>query len=142
MEFSVSLGVIFAVLLRVQFAVPFAEFLRVTFRMFFLTVPRTRLRGQRFVMHFVGQGVGFLGRILVIVFPLVFLIVLVIGIQRLLQLFEFGGLYVRFGHRFDRFRPLFGLGLRFFVLGLGQLFGERCDFFVRKTCAIRGVRVC
>ena len=90
------------------------------------------LRGQRFVMHFVGDGVSFRRRVLVIVFVVVFVIgvlvafsiTFVIGIQRFLQFFEFGGLYIRFGHSFDRFGPLFGIGLRFFVLGLGKLFGE------------------
>ena len=108
-----------------------------------------RLRGQRFVMHFVGEGVGFRRRVLVIVFLVVFVIgvlvafsiTFVIGVQRFLQLFQFGGLYVRFGHCFDRLGPLFGIGLRFFVLGLGKLFGERAYIFLGKAGAIRGMRV-
>ena len=100
-------------------------------------------------MHFVGDGVGFLRRVLVIVFLIVFLIIFliaflisfVIGVQRFLQLFEFGGLDKRFGHRFDRLGALFGIGLRFFVLGLGQLFGERGYFFLGEACAIRSMRV-
>ena len=51
-------------------------------------------------MHFVGDGVGFRRRVLVLVFLIVFvisfLIVFVIsfliGVQRFLQLFQFGGL--------------------------------------------------
>jgi hypothetical protein len=88
-------------------------------------------------MHFVGEGVGFLSRGLVIIFVIVFLITFVIsvliGIQRFLQLFEFGGLYVRFGHGLNCFGPLFGIGLRFFVLGLGKLFGKRAYIFLGKT---------
>ena len=106
-----------------------------------LPVSGRRLRGQRFVMHFVGDGVGFRRRVLVIVFLVVFVIgvlvafsiTFVIGIQRFLQLLEFGGLYIRFGHGFDRLGPLFGIGLRFFVLGLGQLLGERGYIFVGKA---------
>lgn len=108
-----------------------------------------RLRGQRLVMHFVGDGVSFRRRVLVIVFLVVFVIgvlvafsiTFVIGIQRFLQLFEFSGLYIRFGHRFDRFGPLFGIGLRFFMLGLGELFGKRVYIFLGKAGAIRGMRV-
>ena len=80
-------------------------------------------------MHFVGDGVGFLRG------------VLVIGIQRFLQLFEFGGLYKGFGHRFHRLGPLFGIGLSFFVLGLGQLFGKRGYIFLREAGAIRSLRI-
>ena len=96
-------------------------------------------------MHFVGDGVGFLRRVLVIVFVIAFLITLVIvfliSVQRFLQLFEFGGLYKRFGHGFDGLGALFGIGLRFFVLGFGKLFGERGDIFLGEVRAIRSVRV-
>lgn len=89
-------------------------------------------------MHFVGESVSFRRRVLVIVFliarfVIVFLITFVIAVQRFLQLFEFGGLYIRFGHCFDCFRPLFGFGLRFFVLSLGELFGKRAYIFLGKT---------
>ena len=140
MEFFVSLavllGVLFPVIAFVTFRVLYAVLLRVTIRMFFLTVPRRRLRSQRFVMHFVGKGVGFLGRVLLIVF----VVILLIGIQRFLQLFELGGLYKRLGHRFDRLRALFGIGLRFFVLGFGQLLGERGYIFLGKDRTIRSGR--
>lgn len=100
-------------------------------------------------MHFVSDGVGFRRSVLVIVLvfifligvPIVFLITFVIGVQRFLQLFEFGGLYIRFGHRFDRLGPLFGIGLRFFMLGLGKLFGERVYILIGKAGAIRCMRV-
>jgi hypothetical protein len=100
-------------------------------------------------MHFIGDGVGFLRRFLVIFLVFVFLvgvlivllIVFLIGVQRFLQLFEFGGLYVRFGHRLDRLGALFRIGLRFFMLGLRKLFGKRGDFFLGEVCAIRSVRV-
>jgi hypothetical protein len=154
MEFSASLAVFlrvyFPVIAFVTFRVLFAVFFRVTLCVsFFVTVPWWRLRGQRFVMHFVGKGVGFLGRVfvfvflivLVITFLIVFLITFLIGVQRFLQLFEFGGLYVRFGNRFDRLRALFGIGLRFFVLGFGKLLGERGYVFLGEACAVRGVRV-
>ena len=84
-------------------------------------------------MHFVGEGLGFRCRGLVIVFLVVSLISVLIGVQSFLQLLEFGGLYIRFGHCFDRFGPLFGIGLRFFMLGLGQLLGERVYIFLGKT---------
>jgi len=101
----------------------------------------SRFRRQRFVMHFVGDGVSFRRRVLVIVFLVVFLLsvliifsfTFLIGVQRFLQLFEFGGLYVRFGHGLNCFGPLFGIGLRFFVLGLGELFGKRAYIFLGKA---------
>jgi hypothetical protein len=59
-----------------------------------------------------------------ITFEIVFLISVLFAVKRFLQLFHFGGLHKRFGHRFDRLGPLFRIGLRFLVLGLGQLFGK------------------
>ena len=112
-------------------------------------------------MHFVGDGVGFLRRVLVVILLIVFLITFVIvflitfvivflisvlicfliGVQRFLQFLEFGGLYVRFGHRLDRLGALFRIGLRFFMLGLGKLFGKRGYFFLGEVRAIRSMRV-
>ena len=137
MEFFVSFGVFVRVLLlRAPLPAPapraFLGFFSVTFGL-----PWRSLRGQRFFMHFVGDGVGFLRRVLVIVFVISFLI----GVQRFLQLFEFGGLYKRFGHCFDRLGPLFSIGLRFFVLGFGKLFGKRGYIFLGEVCAIRSMRV-
>jgi hypothetical protein len=129
-QFFVSLGVFLFGSFSVLLAESFAVFFRVAFRVFlFGSLPWRSLGGQRFVMHFVGEGVGFLRG------------VLVIGIQRFLQLFEFGGLYKGFGHRFNRLRPLFGIGLRFFVLGLGKLFGQRGYIFLREAGAIRSMRI-
>ena len=105
------------------------------------SVRRRRLSGQRFVMHFVGDRVGFLGRVLMIVFVIGLLVSVLIGVQRFLQLFELGRLDKWFSHRFDRLRTLFRISLRFFVLGLGQLFGERGYVFVGKAGAIGGMRV-
>src|SRR4029077_7963851 len=105
-------------------SVPFSRFWR-------------RFRGQRLIMHFVGDGVGFLRRVLVILvlivylivfcitFVIVFLIGVLIGVQRVLQLFQLGGLDKRFYSGFDRLGSLFRIGLRFFVFGLGELFSER-----------------
>jgi len=118
LEFFVSFGMFFAVFLTVLTFLPLRVRFYATFSMF-----RRRFRGQRFVMHFVGKGLGFLRRVLVIL----------IGVQRFLQLFQFGGLYIRFSHGFDCLRPLFGIGLRFFVLGLGKLFGKRAYIFLGKT---------
>jgi hypothetical protein len=115
-EFLVSLGL--GVFIPGFWRVLFSTLFPVNFSVFIPGLWR-RLRGQRFIMHFVGDGVGFLCR------------VLVVGIQRLLQLFEFGGLYKGFGHCFDCFPPFFGTGLRFFVLGLGELFGKRGYIFLR-----------
>ena len=96
-------------------------------------------------MHFVGDGVGFLRRILVILFVIAFLITLVIvfliSVQRFLQLFEFGGLHKRFGHGLDGLGALFRIGLRFFMLGLGKLFGKRGYIFLGEVSAIRSMRV-
>src|SRR5580700_619779 len=116
-----------------------------------------RLRGHRFVMHFVGDGFGFLRRVLVVVFAIAFLIgvlivfsisVLIIlsisvlvAVQRFLQLFELRGFHKLFGHRFDGFGAVLCVSLRFFMLGLGQLFCERVYVFVGKACAIRSMRV-
>src|SRR5580704_13835905 len=102
-----------------------------------------RLRGHRFVMHFVGDGFGFLRRVLVVVFAIAFLIgVLIIlsisvliAVQRFLQLFEFRGFHELFGHRFDGFGAVLCVSLRFFMLGLGQLLGERGYVFVGEACA-------
>src|ERR1700688_1262454 len=100
------------------------------------SVCRRRVRGQRFVMHFVGERVGFLRCVIVIVFVIGLLVSVLIrvliGVQRFLQLFELGRLDKLFSDRFDRLRTLFGIGLRFFVLGLGQLFGERGYVFIGK----------
>jgi hypothetical protein len=126
-----KLCVFFCVLALVSFPVGFS-------------VTGRRLCGHRFVMHFVRKGFGFRRRVLVIfflvVFPITFVLSFLIGIQGFLQLFEFGGLNVRFGHRFDGLGALFSVGLRFFVLGLGQLFGEGVYVFLGKACAIRSVR--
>ncbi len=96
-------------------------------------------------MHFVGDGVGFLRRVLVILFVIAFLITLVIvfliSVQRFLQLFEFGGLHKRFGHGLDGLGALFRIGLRLFVLGFGKLFGERGDIFLGEVRAIWSLRV-
>ena len=56
-------GVFFRVFFSVLFSMSFRVFFHVLFSVFW-----RRLRGQRFVMHFVGDGVGFLRRVLVIVF--------------------------------------------------------------------------
>src|SRR5580692_265230 len=121
-------GLAFCGALSVNFAVPFS-------------VRRRRFSGQRFVMHFIGERVGFLGRVLVIVFVIGLLVSVLIGVQRFLQLFELGRLDKLFSDRFDRLRTLFRISLRFFVLGLGQLFGERGYVFVGKAGAIGGMRV-
>jgi hypothetical protein len=129
------------VLFAVQFVVQFAVFLAVRFQVSFrvafglavlVTVFGRRLGGQRFIMHFVGEGVGFFRRVFVIV------LVILIGIQSFLQFFHFGWFHVRFGHGFDGFGALFGIGLGFFVLGFGELLGERGDVFVGK---VRDMRV-
>ena len=156
-RFSMALfmnpGVLFSVSLDRLSCVPFRVFGR-------------SLRGQCLVMHFVGDGVGFLGRIhvvsfvvffvisfliipvitfmtgVLIVFVIISPITFVIGVQRFLQLFKFGGLDVRFGHRFNSFGALLGVSLRFLVLGFCKLFGERGYVFLGKAGAIRGRRVC
>jgi hypothetical protein len=127
-EFFVTFrGVLFSVLPFV----PFAMF-------------RSAFRGQRFVVHFVGKGVGFFRRVLMIGFVVGFVIFFavgfLIGVQRFLQLFEFCGLDERFGHRFDRLGPVFGVCLCFFVLGFGKLLGERVYILVGKAIAIRSDR--
>jgi len=91
-----SLGVFPRVFSPVLFSTSFF----VLFQVFFPMSWR-RLSGECLVMHFVGDGVGFFRRFLVIVFAIIFAIAFLIGIQRFLQLFEFGGLDIRFGHRFD-----------------------------------------
>ena len=63
-RFSVNLGVFPRVFSLVLFAVSFFVFVSSVF----FPVSWRRLRGQRFVMHFVGEGVGFLRCVLVIVF--------------------------------------------------------------------------
>jgi hypothetical protein len=127
-HFSVNPGMFPCVFSAVLFSMSFF----VLFQVFFPMSWR-RLGGQCFFMHFIGDGLGFRYCFLVIVLVIVslirvliaLLITFVIGVQRFLQFFEFGGLDIRFGHGFDRFGALFGVSLRFFVLGLGQLFGER-----------------
>ncbi len=93
-------------------------------------------------MHFVGKSVGLFRRVLVIVFlvtfPITFLIRVLIGVQRFLQLLEFGRFDVRFGDGFDSLGALFGIGLRFFVLGFDQLLAERGYFLFGK---VRGMRI-
>ena len=59
-----------------------------------------------------------------------------IVVERVLQLFKLGRFDERFGGRFLRFRQIVRLGLRFFVLGFGQLFGERAHFIVGKARAV------
>ena len=83
--------------------------------------------GQRFFVHFVGRCFGFGSLILVIV------------MQRVLQIVEFRRFDELVRDRFFRFFPVFGLRLRFFVLGLGQLFGERGYFLVGKARAVVGL---
>jgi hypothetical protein len=96
-------------------------------------------------MHFVGEGVGFLGRVVVIVFLVFFVIffpiAFVIGIQGFLQLFHLRGFHKRFGHGFDGLGPVFGLGLGFLMLGFGKLLGEGGYLFLGKASAIGGMRV-
>ncbi len=75
-------------------------------------------------MHFVRVGFRFRG------------FLLVIFVQRILQLFELRLFDERFGGRFLRFCNFFRLRLRFFVLGFGQLFGERGYFIVGKARAV------
>jgi hypothetical protein len=159
-RFLVSFSMGFVMNPGVLFSVSFDRLSSVPFRVF-----GRSFRGQRFVVHFVGDGVGFLGRIhvvsfvvfFVIVFLIAFLIIspitfvivtvitfvirVLIGVQRFLQFLEFGGLDIRFGHRFDSFGALFGVSLRFLVLGFGKLFGERGYVFLGKARAIRGRRV-
>jgi hypothetical protein len=132
--FSVAFSMLFSVLGRVSFAVLWAV-------LTFVTMFGGRFRGHRFIMHFVGEGVGILCRFLMIVVLISFAISFLISVQRFLQLFEFGGFDVRFGHRFDRLGPLFGIGLRFFVFGLGKLFGEGAYVFLGEARAIRGMRL-
>jgi hypothetical protein len=136
--FFVAFFAAFAVLFFVAFALPFHVLLALAFAVFrfgaFLLLGRT-LGGHGFVVHFVGKGVGILGRAFLIFFAIAFLI----GVQRFLQLLEFRGLDKRFGHGFDRLGPIFGVGRRFFVLGLGQLFGERGYIFVGECRAVRGL---
>jgi hypothetical protein len=105
-SFSMKLGMFFSVLGRVFFAVALSMF-------------GGSLGGHRLIMHFVGNSVRFRRRVLVILFLFSFAISFLIGVQRVLQFFEFGGLNVRLGHRFDGLGALFGVGLRFFVLGFG-----------------------
>ena len=64
---------------------------------------------------------------------------LMIVIQRILQFIEFRCFDERFGGRFFRFFPFFGLRLRFFVLGFGKLFGERGCFILGKDRAVVGM---
>jgi len=89
---------------------------------FFVTflVYRRGFRGQRLVVHFIGDGVGFLGGILVIVVLVVFVL---LGVECFLQLFQLRRLHERFGHCLNCLGAVFRFGLRFFVLGLGELFG-------------------
>jgi hypothetical protein len=131
---------------------PFFVIGRVTLCMF-----RRTLGSHRFVMHFVGDSVGFRGRILmirfvvffvivflinvVIVFVITFVIGVLIGVQRFLQLFDLGGLDIRFRHGFDRLGAFLGLSLRLFVLGFRELLGEGGYIFLGKARAIRALRV-
>ena len=124
-----------------RFFVSFSMKLGVLFRVF-----GRCLRSQGLFMHFLGDGVGFRGGVLVIrlviFFAIVFLITFVVFfvVQRFLQLFELGGLHVRFRNRFDGLGTLFGIGLRFFVLGFGKLFRERVYVFLGKARTILGLR--
>ena len=99
--------------------------------------------GQRFVVHFVGECVGIFRGALLIVFVVffLFLVGVVIGVQRFLQFLEFGGLDKCFGHGFDGLGAHFRAGLRFFVLGFGELGGERSNLRVGKGGAIYNMRV-
>jgi hypothetical protein len=98
------------------------------------------LGSQRLVMHFIGQRVS-IGRGM-LVFVLVFLFLFVVlCVQGFLQLGKFGGLDKRFGHGFGGLGTYFRTGLRLFVLGLGQLFGERRNLRVRESRAIYDMRV-
>jgi hypothetical protein len=117
------LAVAFALVLRVSVFVRFAVL---------LAKSGSAFGRQRFVVHFVGDGIGFFGRVFVIV---------VIRVQRFLQLFEFRGLDKRFGHGFDGLGAFFGIGLGFFVFGFRQLFGERSYFFLGQRSSIRGMRI-
>jgi hypothetical protein len=147
-NFSFSPGVFPSVFSPVLFSAAFFVFCQV-----FCPMAWRRLRSHRFVMHFVGEGVGFRRRVLVIVpvfvflisvlivFLIVFLIAFVIAVQRFLQFLQFGGFDKRFGHGFDRLGALFRIGLRFFVLGLGKLFGKRGYFFLGEVRAIRSMHV-
>src|SRR5579872_1139514 len=89
-----------------------------------------RFGGQRFIMHFVGKRVGFLRCVFVLV---------LLGVQSFLQLLELGRLDKRFGRGFRRFGAHFGL--RFLVLGFGQLLGQRSDILVGKRPAVGTVPV-
>jgi hypothetical protein len=80
---------------------------RISFRVF-----HGRFRGHDLVVHFVGFGVGLIGRVFMIV------------MQRILQIFQLGGIDERFGSRFFGVDDLFCFGLRFFVLGFGKLLGQ------------------
>jgi hypothetical protein len=71
-------------------------------------------------MHFVGDGVGF------------FRGVLVIGIQRFRNSSSSAGSTAFLATAAHRLGPLFGIGLRFFVLGLGKLFGKRGYIFSER----------
>jgi hypothetical protein len=118
-ESFVSLGVflrvLFAVFFSNQFVVCFADsfamFFPMSFRMpLFVRVLRRSVGRQCFFMHFVRERVGFLCRVFVIV---------LIGVQGFLQLFEFRGLHKGLGHGFERFGPFTGIGMSFLVLGFG-----------------------
>ncbi len=99
-----------------------------------VAVFRRSFRGQRFLVHFIGNGVGFFRGALVIVlvvrFVIFFRVGFLIGVQRFLQLFKLSGLHKSFGHGFDGFGAGFGIGLRFFVLGFDQLLGKRVCLIV------------
>jgi hypothetical protein len=88
-------------------------------------------------MHFVGDGIGFFRRVLVIVFSVGLSVRVSIGVQRFLQLFQFRWLDKRLGHGLDCFGPLLGISLRFFVFSFGELFGKRGYVFVGEVCDVR-----
>jgi hypothetical protein len=133
-----SVELLLAVPFELIFAAPFALVLRVSAFVRFavlLAKSGSAFRRQRFVVHFVGDGIGFFGRVFVIV------VVVVVRVQGFLQLFEFGRLDKRFGHGFDGLGAFFGIGLGFFVFGFRQLFGERSYFFLGQRSSIRGMRI-
>jgi hypothetical protein len=129
----------FTVLYFVFPFVPFLMAFRVRFSVLF-PVFGGSVGGHGHFVHFVGEGVGFVFRLFMVRVAIAFVIGFVffefvfrVCFQCILQFFQFGGFDKRFGHRFDRFRPVFGVRLRFFVLGFGKLLGQRSDFFVRKV---------
>ena len=81
-------------------------------------------------MHGIRSRFGFRGLMLVVI------------MERVLQLFELRRFDKRFGACFFRFRLIFAFRLRFFVLGFGKLFGECAHFIVGKAPAILGTDLC